>query len=291
MDISKLKKGLGPSAITALNPDKYFLTQYIVSGQSLRMEPEDTTIDCAALMQLGVNFELTKDAYPPDNPGEYDPDYHRRRVKDILLKNKHVRLPLNVDREEIHPIITIGNRLSVIEELVLEEVNKFRAAAGNQPLKKIPAFGSSGFKDHLEHPLVQRAVAAAFNELELERLISRKDKSKKNLDDPLEKNRHAFLSLTQQFFEGWYRENGLQVPFEKIGPLVPRMSKEDEYLDYLKRFIKEPTATPEETKKVLWDRVYWKNPARYLTRACEAVPITRAELHRIPAFSWVDEKG
>lgn len=291
MNVSHLKKGLGPSAITGLKPDKYLLTQFVVSGLSLSMKPEDIIIDRPVLVRLGLNIELTKEAYPPDNPGEYDPDYHRRRLKDILLRNQKVRLPLRVDSEELMPEIMIGNRFNVIEELVLEEVNKFRIAAGNQPLKEIPTFGTSEFEDHLVHPLVQRAVVAAFNELELERIIIRKNESKKNLDDPLGRNRLAFLNLTQQFFKEWYRDNGMQVPFDKIGPLVPKKSKEDEYLEYLKILLKDPSASPDEVKRILWDQEYWINPARYLTRACEKVPISKAELQKKPGFNWIGQKG
>ena len=291
MDISNLKKALGPDAITTLKPDKYFLSQFALGRQSLKMEPENITIDRPVLMRLGVNIELSKDVYPPDNPGEYDPEYHRRRVKNLLLSTQEARWPLRVDNEELRPMIIIAKQFNVIEEMVLEEVNKFRIAAGNEPLKVIPTFGTPEFEDYLGQPLVQRAILAAFNEIELERLIRRKNEANKNLDDPLERNRHAFLNLTQQFFKEWYRDNGMQIPFEKIGQLVPKKFKKDEYLEYFKKFLNDPSADPEEVKRILWDIGYWKNPSLYLSWACERTTMTRAELRKKPGFSWIPHKG
>ena len=80
------------------------------------------------------------------------------------------------------------------------------------------------------------------------------------------------------------------MPFETIGPLVSKESKKEEYLEYFKKFVNDPNANPVEVRRILWDKVYWKNPSLYLSWACENTTMTRAELRKKPGFSWIRHK-
>ena len=56
-------------------------------------------------------------------------------------------------------------------------------------------------------------------------------------------------------------------------------------------FYNDPSSDPAKVKRILNDKVRWKNPSQYLAVARDYFNLTVDQVKSHPGFAWIDPKG
>ena len=74
-----------------------------------------------------------------------------------------------------------------------------------------------------------------------------------------------------------------------LGKLIEETNHAQDIL--FEEFYKDPSSDPVKVKKILNDKVRWKNPSQYLGIARNHFNLTVDQVKSHPGFAWIDPKG
>lgn len=97
-----------------------------------------------------------------------------------------------------------------------------------------------------------------------------------------------YVLNTLAHFLNWYRNNQLDFPVYS-GPT--QATKKAQFLKLFEEFYYEPSSDPAKVKRILNDKVRWKNPSQYLAVARDYLNLTVDQVKAHPGFAWIDPKG
>ena len=97
-----------------------------------------------------------------------------------------------------------------------------------------------------------------------------------------------YVRNTLAHFLNWYRNNQLDFPVYS-GPTQKTIKAQ--FLKLFEEFYYEPPSDPAQVKRILNDKVRWKNPSQYLAVARNHFNLTVDEVKSHPGFAWIDPKG
>ena len=150
-------------------------------------------------------------------------------------------------------------------------------------------------------------------ELEFEEWLE--DLSRIKIDYHKNKERAIAKALEKEFNRilenvneeiGWFSKNGFLETIEETHPNVEailnlsykgvELSKKDQFIELLLKFLGNDNADPNEVLKKLWDRKRWSNPSHYLILALRHYKVleyvnSKEELMALPRFSQLPLKS
>ena len=97
-----------------------------------------------------------------------------------------------------------------------------------------------------------------------------------------------YVRNTLAHFLNWYRNNQLDFPVYS-GPTQKTIKAQ--FLKLFEEFYYEPPSDPAQVKRILNDKVRWKNPSQYLGIARNHFNLTVDKVKSHPGFAWIDPKG
>lgn len=244
---------------------RYFLTLYA----AFHHQPtyKGLTYEGDVLEKRGIELTLNAAAYNLENPGQYDPDYHRRLVQARLNDFQLLGLDSDVVASIADRELIWGKGFKVMEEQlfrIIQEVPfKWREPLPEEP----PAFGTELFNRYAKHPMVLPAILESLNREEYKRACNQEPELRIHLENPFIKDRYDFTILAKHAFESWFVQNGLKIPdsgvieadYEISKLPAPATDEKEAFEAFEEKDKVEPSLKVEQPDYIFhWFNGFWK---------------------------------